>query len=171
MSPFDIFIDPLIKAEGGYVDNPDDNGGPTKYGITLATLSDWRKQNCTALDVFELHIIEAKQIYKKKYWDPVRGDELPFALAFLVADAAVNSGPIQAIRWLQKALRLSSDGIFGPITLARAQNCTLTEVVPYMVSQRLQLMVRHEDYAKFGDGWFRRVVLKVMQAMTTETGV
>lgn len=117
-------IDDLIAREGGYVNHPADRGGPTKYGITLATLAAWRKRSVTAEDVEALSIEEAKQIYHDRYvvapgFSNVTSAELREELI----DSGVLHGPAQAVQWLQRALNaltgagLSRDGVLGAQTL------------------------------------------------------
>lgn len=110
----DTIINQILAEEGSaYTDNPVDAGGPTKYGITLATLSAYRGQSCTAQDVQNLQEDEARAIYLKRYWtDPgfsaiAKIDE---ALAEKMCDAGVNLGPNQVSTWLQRVLNVMSQG-------------------------------------------------------------
>jgi lysozyme family protein len=85
--------------EGGYVNNPNDPGGPTKYGITLKTLAAYRRQSkVTAADVKALSLAEAAAILDSQYWRKVWGDELPRGVDYAMFDFAVNSGPAQAVK-------------------------------------------------------------------------
>jgi lysozyme family protein len=97
-------IELTFGHEGGYVNNPKDPGGPTKYGITLGTLEAHRGQVCTAADVKALTIDEAAEILDKGYWRKVWGDDLPAGVDFCLFDYAVNSGPAQAIKSVQRVV-------------------------------------------------------------------
>lgn len=111
-------IDDILRREGDrYTNDPADKGGPTKYGITLKTLSDYRGHPVTAEDVAALTVQEARSIYFQRY---VRGpgfskisDEQLMALA---VDCAVNHGQSRAIEWLQGLVGVRVDGELGPNT-------------------------------------------------------
>jgi lysozyme family protein len=115
-------IDGIIQREGGYSNRTADRGGPTKFGITQATLADWRKAPVTAADVEALTESEAAQIYAARYVNPYMS--VPEPLRTLLADIAVTSWHDDAIRMLQQALRERGlyagaiDGKRGPKTNA-----------------------------------------------------
>lgn len=90
--PYDSIINEIIRKEGGYVNHPNDKGGPTKYGITIDTLSNWRGKTCKIADVQNLTVEEAKLIYAKRYISLPRFDQLPASLQDQVIDIGVNSG-------------------------------------------------------------------------------
>ncbi|MCP4209810.1 MAG: hypothetical protein GY767_22605 [Shimia sp.] len=113
-------IEATLRHEGGYVNDPADVGGETNYGVTVATA---RSAGYTG-DMRHLTRERAIEIYSDLYWDKVRGDELPPALAPLVFDMAVNMGVHRASAMLQRVLRalsvdatLSVDGVIGPLTI------------------------------------------------------
>lgn len=89
---FDAAVERLLKTEGGYVNDPEDRGGETKYGIS--------KKAHPELDIPTLTISDAKQIYKEKYWKEINADSLPPGLQEMAFDAAVNQGPT----WTKRAL-------------------------------------------------------------------
>jgi len=101
---FEHAIARLFESEGGYVDDPADRGGPTKYGITLPTLAEQRGRPVTKADLIALTCDEAAVVYRDLYWAKIQGDDLPSGVDYAVFDAAVHSGPRQAARWLQDAL-------------------------------------------------------------------
>lgn len=84
MSAFDDAFDAVIGVEGGYVNNPADPGGETKYGIT--------KRSYPNLDIANLTLDDAKAIYLRDYWSPLNLDSAPYSVALLLFDAAVNQG-------------------------------------------------------------------------------
>ncbi|RMD88945.1 MAG: hypothetical protein D6807_04715, partial [Alphaproteobacteria bacterium] len=90
----DAMIDALIGREGGFVDDPDDPGGATKYGITLAVLEGWRGRRLGREDVAALKLAEARAIYAELYYRRPGIDRLPAALQPLLFDTAVNQGPV-----------------------------------------------------------------------------
>jgi lysozyme family protein len=131
MSRVNTLIDEVILREGGYVDHPDDTGGPTNHGITHATLSKWRKRPVTADEVKSLTKDEARQIYLARYWyEPGFHQIAPISLpvAEEMTDTGVNMGPATAVKFLQRILTafnnhgqlypdLKVDGQLGPSTM------------------------------------------------------
>ncbi|CUJ80982.1 glycoside hydrolase family 108 protein [Achromobacter sp. 2789STDY5608628] len=97
-------FDRLIGHEGGYSNHPDDPGGETMWGITVAVA----RANGYAGAMCDLPRDAAKNIYRAQYWDKVRADSMPFSVAFQVFDAAVNHGSGQAARFLQRAVGRTS---------------------------------------------------------------
>ena len=98
-------VQPIIdKWEGGYVDNPQDPGGATNMGITIATLSRWRGRQVSKAEVMALTRDEVWKIMKTYYYDVVRGDDLPLPIAVAAHNAAVLSGPSASGKLLQRAL-------------------------------------------------------------------
>lgn len=156
---FDIAFDRLMIHEGGYSDNPADNGGKTRYGVTERVA----RGHGYVGDMRQLPLSFAKTIYRKSYWDSIRADELPDALRFDTFDAAVNSGVKQAARWLQRAAGVADDGIIGPMTLAAARKDP-DRIARRMAGHRLAMMVELADWHTFGRGWARRIAANLKEA-------
>lgn len=150
---FDAAFTALLKHEGGYSDHPSDPGGKTRYGITEAVARAVGYRG----DMRELPLDLAKRIYKDRYWDAVRADELPAEVRYAVFDAAVNSGPRQAILWLQRAAGVKDDGIIGPKTLAAVRAADPGRLLRRFLSQRLRFMTGLSGWSAFGRGWARRI--------------
>lgn len=139
----------LLGNEGGYSNNPADPGGETMYGITVRVARAYGYLG----PMRDLPWSTAMNIYRAHYWATVKADQLPEALRFHVFDAAVNSGPAQAVKWLQRAAGVTEDGAIGPQTLAAA-----TRVTPAKYSSiRLRFMTDLLTWATFGKGWARRI--------------
>ena len=119
---FDRCFDLVLKHEGGWVDHPADPGGATMKGVTIGTFAQFKGRKVTKDELRNISDADLRAIYKRGYWDKVRGDELPAGLDHVAFDAAVNSGPSRGIRLLQQALGVTADGKIGPETLARAQS-------------------------------------------------
>ena len=149
----------VLGHEGGYANHPNDPGGETMWGITFRTA---RRHGYTGEMRF-LPKETAVEIYEKEYWQAIRGDELPFPLAFQVFDAAVNSGPIQAIKWLQRRLGVTADGIFGPLTLAAVSSIE-TNPIEFLVT-RMEFQTRLPTWATFGKGWALRNIQNAVFAL------
>lgn len=111
--PFDQAIEFVFKHEGGYVNDPLDPGGETKFGIS--------KRSWPHIDIKNLTYDQAAEIYRDNYWDEVGGDLLPYSIALAVFDFAVNSGVSTAVKCLQTQVGAVPDGKFGPNTLREIQ--------------------------------------------------
>lgn len=153
MSAFDTAFDRLIGHEGGYSNNPADHGGETMWGVTI----DVARANGYTGAMRDMPRDTAKAIYRARYWAPVRGDELPAAVAFQVFDSAVNHGVGQAIKWLQAAVGTTPDGIIGPVTLAAAANLSPAVLGLLFNSARMLFYTNLPTWPTFGKGWARRV--------------
>lgn len=156
MSYFDQCFAMLVGHEGGYVNDPRDPGGETRYGISKRAYPD--------VDIRNLSLEQAKAIYKRDYWGRCRCDELPEGVAFDVFDAAVNSGPGQAIRWLQRAVGAADDGVIGPITLAAVRKYAPGVLRARYNGQRLDFMTQLSTWGAFGKGWARRIAANLKGA-------
>ena len=115
----DELLDEVIAREGGFVHQPADRGGPTKYGITQATLSEWLGRPATVEEIRQLDEETAREIYVARYLAGPRIDTLPSAIVGQVFDMAVNLGVRRAVRILQEVLglaglRVDVDGVIGP---------------------------------------------------------
>lgn len=95
---YDYCLNEVLKSEGGYTNDPNDAGGPTNYGITLADYRKYIDKTGTADDVRRMSLDQAKTIYKKRYWDAVDADNLPSGVDYSVFDYGVNSGVSRALR-------------------------------------------------------------------------
>lgn len=150
---FDQAFDMLLKHEGGFSSHAADPGGKTRFGITEAVAREAGYRG----DMRELPLDLAKRIYKDRYWDAVRAEELPEAIRYAVFDAAVNSGPRQAILWLQRAVGVKDDGIIGPQTLAAVRAADPERLLRRILAQRLRFMAGLPNWPTFGRGWARRI--------------
>jgi len=148
----------VLRHEGGFVEHPSDPGGATKYGITLRTLREWRGDDTlTADDVRALTEAEAREIYLARYWNPIRGDELPPGVDLAVFDFAVNSGVRRAARELQAVVGVPQDGAIGRVTLAAVREHDPSIVIANLCERRRAFLRSLKTYDTFGRGWLRRV--------------
>lgn len=125
---FNRLVDP--QHEGGYVNNPNDPGGETKYGIS--------KRAFPGEDIPNLTLDRAKQIYCDKYWGPAGCDGVPSEVAYELFDMAVNMGVGTAIKALQQAVGADPDGVLGPKTLMCAQAMNGAAALRKLQAIRLQ---------------------------------
>lgn len=154
---FDTSVEHIFVSEGGYVDHPRDPGGATNMGITFNVLQDWRGTPIKKDDVRSLTKVEAKAIYKEKYWDVVRASEMPLGVGLVVFDAAVNSGPRRSVKWLQAALGVKIDGVLGPVTMEAVNKADPTRLVNKLCDVRLAFLKSLSTWPVFGKGWGNRV--------------
>jgi lysozyme family protein len=150
---FDTAFGKLLGHEGDFSDHPDDPGGKTRFGITEAVAREVGYRG----DMRELPLDLAKRIYRDRYWNAVRADELPAGIRYAMFDAAVNSGPGQAVRWLQRAVGVPDDGALGPRTLAASGALSADAVRMKLLAQRLRFMSNLPNWPAFSRGWARRI--------------
>lgn len=162
----DDMIADLIAREGGYVDHPADRGGPTKYGITQATLDNFWHRPASVAEVQALTEFDAASIYKEIYYYNPGIDLLPKPWRVVVFDWGVNSGTTTAIRELQKLCRAHGcdpgplDGIIGPKTVAAAGRLLKTPLHWYLERRRWyyrQIVANDRSQEVFLAGWMNRV--------------
>lgn len=162
---FDVCFGYIFQFEGGYANHPADRGGATKFGITQKTLDDW----CAGLgmpsyDVRDLSKAGAADIYRLKYWDVCRCDELPPPIDLVVFDLAVNHGQKHAAKFLQSALGgLVVDGVIGEKTLAAANKaptgakCIASNILYGRSSFYQNIVARDQTQRVFLNGWLNRI--------------
>ena len=153
LTKFDDIIDIVIKHEGGYVNDPDDLGGETKYGITKRFYPD--------VDIKNLTIKEAKQIYYDDYWVKNKVPQMPDNLKHIYFDMCINQGKGTAVKVLQRAVNskggdLEVDGGLGPKTIGALKGVELDRVRAYRVKYYVDLITNKPEQEKFYLGWFRR---------------
>ncbi|MCR0985385.1 glycoside hydrolase family 108 protein [Roseomonas populi] len=169
---FEACLDEVLKSEGGFVNHPADPGGATNMGITLRTLSEFRDGEVTEADMRALTRAEAREIYRVRYWTPMRCAELPAGVDLMVFDFGVNAGPGRSVKMLQKAAGVSVDGSVGPITLAAARACRAPDLIRRLAEARMAYYRGLGTFPSFGRGWMRRVdaTRQVALEMATRPG-
>lgn len=149
----------VLVHEGGRVDDPHDPGGRTAFGVTQATYDGYRRSRGEfTRDVWTIDESEKQAIYRLLYWNKVHGDELPAGVDYAVFDGAVNSGPAQAARWLQRALSVEVDGNIGPATLQAARDHPDHDrLIADMLGLRMGFLQQLNGWGRYGKGWSSRV--------------
>ena len=150
---FQTAFDLLITHEGGFSNHPDDPGGATMYGITEKVA----RANGYTGAMRDLTLDFSKSIYRKSYWDACRCDQMPDTLRYPLFDAAVNSGPGQAIKWLQSAVGVKADGAIGPVTQQAVNMAAPQPTRQKMIGNRLRFMTELANWPSFSKGWARRI--------------
>ena len=155
MKTFDEIIEKVLEHEGGYVNDPTDLGGETKYGITKRFYPD--------VDIKNLTIKQAKEIYKNDYWDKNRVESLPQELWHIFFDMCVNMGRRTAVKILQRAAvnkgkNIEVDGGLGPMTIGALKGVAIDRVRAFRVKYYVDLINNKPEQEKFYLGWFRRAL-------------
>lgn len=154
---FDKVLSYTLGEEGGFVNDPRDNGGATNMGITIGTLSQWIHHPASVADVKALTREAVSPIYKGWYWDTVHGDALPPGVDAMVFDFGVTSSPLRSARFLQTALQVTVDGHIGPATLGAAADADASELVTELAERQEAFYRGLADFDHFGKGWLARV--------------
>ncbi len=145
---FDEVFERSVGHEGGYVNDPLDPGGETKWGIS--------KRSYPHLDIKNLTRDEAKEIYRLDFWNRVNGDKLYDGVAYQVFDFAINSGIETAVRYLQRAVGTADDGHWGPKSQEALDSKTESDIIMNFCAERLDFWTRLSTWERFGKGWARR---------------
>lgn len=137
----------------GYVDDPYDNGGETKFGVAKNANPD--------LNIRRLTWEQAKEVYYRRYWINGSCDKLPARVAILHFDGCVNHGVGRANKFLQRALNVGVDGVIGPITAGKAHKSDQIALCKDICLQRAEFyraIVRNNpSQGRYINGWMRRI--------------
>lgn len=155
MADFKTAVSKTLTHEGGYVNNPADRGGPTKYGITQADMPGVNIANITA--------DQAAQYYAENYWKPLYSQITDQLLAEKVFDMGVLFGAATAVKMLQISMTneigLVSDGVFGPNTLAAVNQSSglLPGYKTTLIQHVVNIVNVHPEDGVFINGWISRI--------------
>ena len=150
-------LEVILHHEGGYVNHPKDPGGETNMGVTKRVYEDFGGSK----DMKELTKEDVEPIYKKNYWDRVKGDDLPEGLDLMIFDFAVNAGTGRAAKFIQRLVNTTVDGGIGPNTLGKIKEYVVTygieETITSYALMRQNYYESLSTFDTFGRGWTRRV--------------
>lgn len=146
---FDVAFDRLIGFEAGYVNNPKDPGGETKWGIS--------KRSYPNLDIKNLTREQSYKIYYSDFWERINADKLPGSVLYQLFDFAVNSGIETAVRYFQRSLDVADDGHWGEVSQAAADKTTESDMIMNLAAERLDFMTRLKNWDNASRGWARRI--------------
>jgi len=172
MAKFDLYFPKEIKFEGSEYENvPGDNGGCTRWGLTLDDLKEYKLDtdhngifDCN--DVKNLTREQAYKVLKKLYWDYFKADDIPHqALAEFIVDAGLNQGRVLIVKYLQNLLGVTVDGHFGPISfkilLDRIKidsgKGLFNELYQKRFDRYKAIVVNNPSQNKFFKGWINRL--------------
>lgn len=140
----------ILKFEGGYVNDPNDPGGETNWGIS--------KRAFPHVDIKNLSKQDAELIYKKNYWEPMKCEKYPAILRLAAFDCAVNQGVLYASTTLQKLLFVPVDGIIGPVTLNKMGEVSANELLLSFLKARAERYIYTKNFELYGRGWLNRLI-------------
>jgi lysozyme family protein len=159
-SNFALCLKHLLMHEGGYVNHPSDPGGITNLGVTARVWEEWVGHPVDEKQMHALTPTLVAPLYRRKYWDACRADELISGLDYAVFDVAVNSGVGCAIKLLQSCVGATPDGGYGSITAAlvkKAEQEDPIRLIELYCAKRLEFLESLKTFPVFGKGWSRRV--------------
>ena len=149
---FEKCLEMLLHHEGGYVNHPKDPGGETNLGVTKRVYEEWGGTK----DMKSLTVEDVAPIYKTKYWDLVKGDDLPHGVDWCTFDWAVNSGASRSAKAIQKIVGANPDGVIGPKTLALIAKQDPRFMVQEFFKLRQDFYESLDTFETFGRGWTTR---------------
>jgi lysozyme family protein len=158
-SNFEKCLEMLLVHEGGFVNHPEDPGGMTNLGVTKKVWEEWVGHDVSEKEMRNLTPTMVAPLYKRKYWDACRADDLISGLDYCVFDVAVNSGVGRAIKLLQSSVGATPDGGYGAITAALVKKAEENpeRIIELFSAKRLEFLQSLKAFPTFGKGWSRRV--------------
>lgn len=126
-------------------------------GVTIAVFRAFKGRDVSKAELRAISADDLRTIYRRDYWDKVRGDDLPAGLDLVAFDGAVNSGPAQSAKWLQRAIGVKDDGRIGAGTIEAALASDVRAVIGDALDKRLGMLRRLKTWPTFGRGWQSRV--------------
>jgi len=153
---FEKSLEMLLHHEGGYVWHPEDPGGETNHGVTRAVYEQWVNRQVMDGEMKALTHADVAPIYKKNYWDKLKGDDLPSGLDFAAFDWGVNSGTGRPAKVIQRYVTAAQDGAIGRQTLGLIAENNPADIIQYLYEQRQKFYERLKTFETFGRGWTRR---------------
>jgi lysozyme family protein len=162
---YDRSLDYILKAEGGFTDDPRDPGnklddgrmGCTNMGVTQAAWEEYVGHKVSTADMKALTKEQVGKFYKKRYWDRVQADSLPIGIDFLCASFAINAGPGTSVKLLQKCVNAIPDGIIGPRTQQTIAGYDPKELIEKFSQAKTTYYEGLKLFPVYGKGWLNRV--------------
>ncbi len=153
---FSACLPVTLAYEGAWSDHPSDPGGATMKGITIGRYRE-HYPNATKEDLRNISAADVQRIYRRDYWDQVRGDDLPYGLDLVTFDFGVNSGPARAARYLQAVLGAAQSGKVDAGTIRAATHADGKSTIQKLCAKRLSFVQALATFKVFGKGWSRRI--------------
>ncbi len=157
---FRQIFDRLIGHEGGYVNDPQDPGGETNWGITKRTAV----ANGYISAMKNMTREQAFNIYQKAFWQRYNCEKLTSSIAYQFFDAVVNHGSGNASRMLQRAANVADDGIIGAISIQAIRSMAESDLLMRFNAERLKFYTKLSHFPRYGKGWVNRVAANLEYA-------
>ena len=162
---FYMCLSMLLEHEGGFVNHPKDPGGMTNLGVTKKAFEEYKGTEVSEQEMRDLLPTDVTPFYREKYWDKIKGDDLPAGVDWAVFDWCVNSGPSRAARALQVVVNATADGAIGPKTLEKVNEREASEIIKDLHAVRQEFYENLSTFDTFGKGWTRRNKETLEQAL------
>ncbi|WP_051310712.1 glycoside hydrolase family 108 protein [Bradyrhizobium sp. Cp5.3] len=150
-----------LAHEGGYSNNRNDRGnwtgGNVGVGVLKGTNYGIAAHAYPYLDIKNLTLGDAKELYERDYWKPVWAESLPYGVDLATFDAGVMSGPRQGVLWLQAAVGAKEDGVAGNETISKALAANSKATIQKICAKRRTFVQSLSSWKVFGKGWSRRI--------------
>lgn len=160
---FDEAFERLIGHEGGYSIDKNDpgnwTGGQVNKGTLKGTKYGLAANTYPSLDIKNLTLAQAKEIYRRDWWDRLGADGIHSAIVFQLWDFAINAGKERAIKELQQAIGLVGsqvDGKLGPATKSKVNEFDINDVILTLMAERLKFYTELPTFSRYGKGWVGR---------------
>lgn len=147
----------MLASEGGFSNHPSDPGGRTNLGVTQRVWEEWVGRESNEKEMRSLTPEMVEPLYKRKFWDACKCDELPSGIDYLVFDFAVNAGCGRSAKVLQTAVGVTPDGGIGPLTLAAVKAIPESELIEKFSQAKENFYRSLNTFETFGKGWLNRV--------------
>jgi lysozyme family protein len=154
----------MLASEGGYVHHPADPGGMTNLGVTKRVWEEWVGRESNEKEMRSLTPEMVEPLYKRKFWDACKCDDLPTGVDYLVFDFAVNAGVGRSAKILQAAVGATQDGAIGPKTLAAVKAQDPAELIQKFSDAKEAFYRSLNTFPTFGKGWLNRVAAVKVKA-------
>jgi len=154
----------MLASEGGYVNHPSDPGGMTNLGVTKRVWEEWVGRESNEKEMRSLTPEMVEPLYKRKFWDACKCDDLPSGIDYLVFDFAVNAGVGRSAKILQTAVGATPDGGIGPMTLTAVNAIPEAELIEKFSQAKEDFYRSLNTFETFGKGWLNRVAAVKVKA-------
>lgn len=165
---FEIAFQRLIGHEGGYSNDRNDpgnwTGGKVGVGFLKGTKFGLAANTYPKLDIKNITVVEAKEIYKRDWWDKLGADQLHPAIVYQLWDFAINAGKSRAVKELQQVAGVPDDGIIGPKTISAVKIMEVNDVLLRLAAERLKFYTSLSTWDRYGKGWTNRVAENLIYA-------
>ena len=172
LNNFEQALASVLKSEGGFQTDINDRGniladgraGSTNLGVTQAVWESFVGHPVTWNDMRALTPEKISPLYKRKYWDAVRGDDLPAGVDYMMFDFAINAGPGRAIKLLQECIGEKIDGVLGPISMSTIKAMPIKLLIERFTDIK-EKYYRSLANPKYEHGWINRAELVEINAL------